>query len=146
VHPQTLAFVHTRADGMGVKVGVAACLLLLALPWLLLLLLLMVQLELTTCVCRWWSLALPLWTGRPPFYCGVLLQCPHTAYGAADSSSVAAIIQAAHAAGSLAVVATDLLAATLVTKVRRAHVEPLSLPPPIYMCLQVLQSTTARQA
>ena len=79
VHPQTLAVVRTRADGLGVRI-----------------------LEADPAAVDWAK-------ERP---CGVLLQYPNT-YGRADAAGVRAVAASAHAAGALVVVATDLLACTL---------------------------------
>ncbi len=75
-HPQTIAVLQTRAEGLGIDVEVGAIA----------------------------SLAVD------EQLCGVLLQYPNT-YGAIADPS--AVIEAVHAAGGLCVVATDLLALTL---------------------------------
>jgi len=79
-HPQTLAVLRTRADGLGMKLVVDA-------PE---------------------NLAGHL----SPGVCGVLVQYPSTDGRIIDHR---ALIDAAHSAGALAVMATDLLALTLIT-------------------------------
>lgn len=75
-HPQTIAILQTRAEGLGIDVDVVA----------------------------------PDALAADENTCGVLLQYPNT-YGAIVDPTP--VIEAAHAAGAQAVVATDLLAMTL---------------------------------
>ncbi|MFO0857665.1 MAG: aminomethyl-transferring glycine dehydrogenase [Phycisphaerales bacterium] len=79
-HPQTIALVLTRADGLGIKVILKD--------------------------------SKDIASALSPDVCGVLLQYPTTDGRIEDYRSV---IDAAHAAGAMVVMATDLLALTLIT-------------------------------